>query len=104
MATASQRHPAVDLAERRLKALARQHLPRARIRLFGSRATGEARRRSDFDLAVELGPHGETELWAFEEAIRNDSEIIYPVDVVDLAGATEALREKIENEGVVWTS
>ena len=104
MATASRKHPAVDLAERRLKALARQHLPQARIRLFGSRATGEALRRSDFDLAVEPGPHGERDLWDFEEAIRNDPEIIYPVDVVDLTDAPKTLRGKIESEGIIWTS
>lgn len=100
----SQRHPAVDLAERRVKMHLRKHLPCARVWLFGSRARGEAMRRSDFDLAVELGRHGEADLRAFEEAIRVDPEIIYPVDVLNFASAPESLRSKIRGEGISWTS
>lgn len=98
-------HPAVDLAEARLRAHARKFLPEAKIWLFGSRAKQKARRRSDFDLAVELKVGSpETALTDFETAVQSDPEIIYPVDVVDLRNAPPELRERILNEGVLWTN
>ncbi len=93
----------MDLAEQRIKAHIAQHLPGGRVWLFGSRARGDALRRSDFDLAVELRDHADTDLWALEEAILADPEIIYSVDVVNLASAPKGLREKVTAEGILWT-
>jgi predicted nucleotidyltransferase len=96
-------HPAVQLAEDHLKVHAQRLLPDARVWLFGSRATGQGQRRSDFDLAVQPGEKTpESALWDFENAVKADPEIIYPVDIVDLRMAPSALREKIQREGVVW--
>ncbi len=98
-------HPAVKLAEDRLRLHVRELLPEARVWLFGSRALQQARRRSDFDLAVQLGSGTpESALDAFEEAVASDPEIIYPVDVVDLRTATSALREAVASGGILWTS
>ena len=55
----------------------RDLLPEARVWLFGSRAAKRARRRSDFDLAVELNAGTpDTALDAFEEVVAADPEII----------------------------
>jgi len=43
---------AVWLAEQAIRATADQTLPHAKLVLFGSRVRGDARPRSDFDLAV----------------------------------------------------
>jgi predicted nucleotidyltransferase len=101
----SAEHPAAKLAEARLKAHIARHLPDAQVWLFGSRATRKALRRSDFDLAVDLGSR--TPAWAlfdFEASILEDSEIIYPVDVIDLRSAAPALRANIERDGILWKS
>ena len=98
-------HPAVKLAEDRLRLHVRDLLPEARVWLFGSRAAKRARRRSDFDLAVELNAGTpETALDAFEEVVAADPEIIYSVDVLDLRTATATLRTAVASEGILWTS
>lgn len=96
-------HPAATLAEDRLKGHVKRLLPEARVWLFGSRARGEGQRRSDFDLAVQPGEETpDSALWEFENAVKADPEIIYPVDIVDLRVAPANLREKVKLEGIVW--
>lgn len=98
-------HPAAKLAEERLKAHITRHLPDAQVWLFGSRAKRSALRRSDFDLAVEPGSSTPDQaLFDFEASIREDPEIIYPVDVVDLRSAPATLRSHIERDGILWKS
>jgi predicted nucleotidyltransferase len=93
------------LAEQELKRLAAIHLANARVLLFGSRATGRAGPRSDFDLAVEPREgFRDWQLSMFREAVEEDSAIIYRVDVVNLADVDEAWRRKIESEGKPWKS
>jgi uncharacterized protein len=71
--------------------------------LFGSRARGEAGRRSDFDLAiVPRSEYTAKERLAFIEALDESPEIIYPVDVVDLSEAGPELKRRIAEEGVTW--
>lgn len=91
------------LAKEAICAIASETLPHGRLILFGSRARGDARRRSDFDLAV-LPKEGfsSEELIRFTEALEISSEIIYPLDIVDGRTASPALIEKIQTEGQVW--
>ncbi|HKK19495.1 MAG TPA: nucleotidyltransferase domain-containing protein [Opitutales bacterium] len=96
-------HPAARLAEARLKAHIARHLPDAQVWLFGSRAKQNALRRSDFDLAVEPGSSTPDQaLLDFETSVREDPEIIYPVDVIDLRRVSATLRSHIERDGVLW--
>lgn len=98
-------HKAVTLAEDQLRSHARDILPNAKIWLFGSRATNEALRCSDFDLAVQLdGKTPETVLMDFEESIRSDPNIIYPVDVINLNKAPSHLRQEVLRNGILWTN
>jgi predicted nucleotidyltransferase len=96
-------HPAVQLAEKQLKLHISRHLPKAQVWLFGSRARQKGLRRSDFDLAVDLGSETpESALNDFEESIRADTEIIYQVDVVNLRSVSTTLRANIQREGILW--
>ncbi len=90
-------------AEAAIKQSAQQLLRHATLVLFGSRARGTAGRRSDFDLAVIPKPgYSARERLAFAEALENSPFIIHRVDLVDWNEASEALRERIRREGVVW--
>lgn len=68
-----------------------------RVFLFGSFARGETRKGSDIDLAVEGLPESE-----FFNAY---GELLYTlsreVDLLDLSGAKNSLRERVKREGVL---
>jgi predicted nucleotidyltransferase len=70
------------------------------VRVFGSRATGYARRASDLDLAISA-PEATPAEWAdLCEALEN-APLIYELDLVRPERATsQRLKEKIEREGV----
>lgn len=74
----------------------------ARVYLFGSRATGRARRASDIDVAVwPLAELSEGTLAAIREALF-ETMIPYTVDLVDLRDANAAFRARVLAEGVLW--
>ncbi|TSE25085.1 Nucleotidyltransferase domain protein [Tepidimonas sediminis] len=84
-----------------LMPVARRH--GAQVRLFGSRARGDARPQSDIDLALCAGnPLPADELAALREALEASS-VPFRIDLVDHARAGPALRQAIEREGVPWT-
>ena len=70
------------------------------VRVFGSRATGTARRASDLDLAISA-PAATNREWAeLCDALEN-APLIYELDLVRAEQTTnERLREKISREGV----
>lgn len=74
----------------------------AKVYLFGSRATGSARRTSDIDVAVwplvEL-PVGT--LAAIREALF-ETTIPYTVDLVDLSETDPTFQTRVRGEGVLW--
>ena len=75
---------------------------RAKVYLFGSRATGEAWRWSDIDVAVlPLEPLPMGLLGEISEALE-ESTVPYNVDLVDLSVADLSFRERVEREGVLW--
>lgn len=70
------------------------------VRVFGSRATGSARRASDIDLAVSAPGATATQWDAVREALE-EAPIIYELDVVRLEQTENpALLEKIARDGV----
>ena len=78
-----------------------RHFPWVReVRVFGSRATGQARRASDLDLAI-TAPDATADEWlALQEAIA-ETPIIYELDVVRTERTHNSrLLEKIAREGV----
>lgn len=74
----------------------------AKVYLFGSRATGHARRASDIDVAVwslvEL-PVGTLAL--IREALE-ESLVPFNVDLVDLRDTDEGFRARVVAEGIAW--
>ncbi len=78
----------------------RTHVPDRPVFIFGSRATGKSRRRSDLDLAVG----GDTPLNLSQRAdlscAFDESDLPIRVDVVDLAEATGIFRQRIESEWI----
>ncbi len=70
------------------------------VRLFGSRATGHARRASDIDLAISA-PDATAEQWMELTDALDEAPIIYEFDVVRTERAhNPRLIEKIAREGV----
>ncbi|MCL6475779.1 MAG: nucleotidyltransferase domain-containing protein [Firmicutes bacterium] len=72
-----------------------------RVLLFGSRATGTARRTSDIDLAI-IAPDMSPAEWADLCEQIEESPIIYQIDMVRFDTLPqELLKERIIQEGVV---
>lgn len=68
--------------------------------LFGSRARGDYRERSDIDLAVSGGTRAQKARFALD--VDEEAHTLLFFDVVDLDGpVNEDLRESIRREGVV---
>jgi predicted nucleotidyltransferase len=87
----------VSDADRRIVlAILREHLSAdATVWVFGSRATGRARRYSDLDLAIDAGrPLSLDETARLREAI-SDSDLCYRVDIVDWQAIGDHFRSLI---------
>ena len=70
------------------------------VRLFGSRATGQARRTSDIDLAISA-PDATADQWLELTDALEAAPIVYEFDVVRTERAQNPrLMEKIAREGV----
>ncbi len=78
-----------------------QRFPYVReVRLFGSRATGHARRASDIDLAISA-PDATAEQWLELTDALDQTPIIYEFDVVRAERThNPRLMEKIAREGL----
>ncbi|MFN3629130.1 MAG: nucleotidyltransferase family protein [Casimicrobiaceae bacterium] len=74
----------------------------ARVVLFGSRARGEARAASDFDLALVAAAPLPADALAEARAAFEASSIPFEVDLVDYHRATPELRAAIDRDGVTW--
>jgi predicted nucleotidyltransferase len=80
------------------------HLPRGtKAWVFGSRATGRARRYSDLDLAIDAGRRlSLDELAELAEAF-SDSDLPYKVDLVDWHNIDDRWRQTITAERMALT-
>jgi len=86
-----------------VQTILREHLPEnATVWVFGSRATGRARRGSDLDLAIDIGQvlPSKTDYdlqFAFE-----DSDLPWTVDMVDMFNLEEGIfRQNVERDRVI---
>ncbi len=89
-------HPALDGLVRELVAIPEVE----RVLLFGSRATGGHRQRSDIDLAV-LCPDADARVWARIEELVEEAPTLLPIDLVRLDEADPELVARILREGIV---
>ncbi len=68
-----------------------------RVVLFGSRARGEYKKKSDIDLAFSGG-----EVSRFALSVEEDTPTLLKFDLVDLDGpVSPALRESIDRDGMI---
>ena len=96
--------PKPDLRPKDLKELqsaVARHPFVSEVRVFGSRATGHARRASDIDLAVWAPSATATQWSGLMESLEN-APIIFELDVVRVEAAGNAkLLENIQRDGVL---
>jgi predicted nucleotidyltransferase len=77
----------------------RTHLPAGtQVWVFGSRATGSARRYSDLDLALEWDARLDGDVLGDLREALSESVLRYKVDVLDLQAVEPAFRALIEPE------
>lgn len=79
--------------------LARHH---ARLKLFGSRARGNAGERSDIDLATVAKEKLPADVLADIRQALEDAPIPFLADVVDYQSVPEELKRAIDREGLEW--
>ena len=79
--------------------LARRYLRAQRVILFGSRARGDARADSDYDLAIDHDA-GDAAWADFAMLLRETAPTLDDLDLVDLRRASPDLRRRIEVEGI----
>lgn len=78
----------------------RRHVPNAEVLVFGSRATGKAKKFSDLDLCINAAkPLGLDLSSALAEDFAQ-SDLPWKVDVVDWATTSEGFRKIIEQDCV----
>ncbi|MDI6750895.1 MAG: nucleotidyltransferase domain-containing protein [Rhodocyclaceae bacterium] len=74
----------------------------AKLKLFGSRARGDARRTSDIDLAIIANQNSDAaELAAIREALE-ESNVPFRIDLIDYSRASPSLQAAIDQEGIPW--
>ena len=74
--------------------------PEVKVWVFGSRATGRARRYSDLDLAIDAGrPLTLDETASLADAF-SESDLSYRVDIVDWHAIDDRFRQIIAHERV----
>lgn len=76
--------------------------PNAKIYLYGSRARGTHRERSDIDIAIDDGKEiGLAEMGEVKEVLYA-SNVPYRLDVVDMHCIPAYLKAAILEEGILW--
>jgi predicted nucleotidyltransferase len=81
--------------------LAAEHLPQGgKVWVFGSRATGRARRYSDLDLAIDAGRRLTLAEAAMLREAFEESDLPYRVDIVDWHAIDERFRRFIATERI----
>jgi len=84
---------------RQIVELAREYVAPSRVVLFGSRARGRARARSDIDLAVE--PGDERRWGRFTAEAEEQARTLLRLDLVNLRRCDPALRAAALREGIL---
>lgn len=84
-----------------VKKILRKHLPNdAKIWVFGSRVTGNAKKYSDLDLAIDLGKPISLDLMAILVSDFEESILPYKVDIIDWTQISDTFRSKIQSQCV----
>ena len=82
-------------------AILAKHVPQANVWVFGSRATGKAKKYSDLDLCIEASePLGLDLMSALAEDF-SESDLPWKVDLVDWHSISEVFRAIIDRDKVL---
>jgi uncharacterized protein len=74
-----------------------------KIILFGSRARGDHRENSDFDIAVEWLDVKNDDVLSFKSQLHEKPHTLYKIDLLDINTASADYLEEIKNEGfTLW--
>lgn len=94
----------MNLYEEQIKKIIRKAFGRQRVTivLYGSRARGNARPNSDYDIALKSVRPLPAEIISEIKFRLEESNIPFKVDIVDLAGVSDELKRSISKEGQVW--
>lgn len=76
--------------------------PTAKIILFGSRARGTHTERSDIDIAIDLGRKMTIEEIGLAKNVLAGLFIAQTIDIVCMHRISDAMKEQIMKEGIVW--
>lgn len=87
-----------------VQTILRHNVPDREVWAFGSRVTGKAKPTSDLDLCITGASPLTYEISARLRQDFSDSDISYPVDVVDWATCSASFRNIIEQDKVVVQS
>lgn len=91
--------PSLPASVRPLVARLRETPGVRRVILFGSRARGDHRERSDVDLALDA-PDLSLSDWTRLRLDADDAQTLYRVDLLRLHEAPDRLRCRIDREGI----
>ncbi len=83
-----------------LEGIVKEHIPQAKVWVFGSRAKGTATHRSDLDLAIDNSAPLGLPLTAQLRFAFSESKLPYFVDIVDWQEASEEFRELIKKDRI----
>ena len=84
-----------------IRAILALWVPRAEVRMFGSRTNGMARKHSDLDLAVVADPKIDFSTMNRLREAFEDSELPFRVDVLDWNALSDSFRKTIADQVVV---
>jgi predicted nucleotidyltransferase len=76
--------------------------PNAEIYLFGSRARGTQSQWSDIDIALKEDKKISRSAIGEVISMFENSCIPYKIQIVDFSAVSEAMRESITSEGILW--
>jgi predicted nucleotidyltransferase len=82
-----------------VRAIVKTHLPGREIRVFGSRATGQAKPHSDLDLVVMGDPMTDATYSALVSDFE-ESDLPFRVDLLAWRDAPDSLRQAIEHDAL----
>jgi predicted nucleotidyltransferase len=94
-------HPDLPDSIRQLIDYGIQTVAPDRVILFGSRARGDAREYSDYDLAFKCSPDRQLDWLRFVTAADDLPITLRPTDLVAWEEASPELQERIKREGIV---
>jgi len=92
----------IDISEKQLQIILNilgEFVPDCEIRVFGSRYQGTARKYSDLDIAIVGKEKINWKILAEIKDAFEESDLPYPVDVLDWNAITPAFRNAIEERG-----